>query len=524
MDTTELLPLSTDRKQAGLEQQSLGTYFKRIPRLGAYSTIEIKISSADNLKIVVDQDCEWLAMRLQRYFNRYVENLSLEDIERFLEHVVTTYGFREIVREMRLSFTQIDEEERVSKTLYFEEIAKRTTRRSLSMSIIAQVLFERFTQFETRILPLQKEPTPAHSLTPTQGADLPQHQTHAPSAKLSRKSMQFVLVIQNPIQREQYFLFDPMRRKSKIPSSKANLPSNSQAEIHSLEVKSDISSELKASLQALKVSHCESIWSEKRKEVSIVAASSQRLIFSLAGRTPTERRFRQEEELLQNAQPHELIPLEIYFHSFWRPFGHTSIRVGRSLYEMSAKGWRVHDGGADCPRAFLFNNPFFRSQYLKYKRFGMAPISIGVTIKVEKHKVDRMMAIFQNLLSATGWRRERFNLLFNNCNQGIMRVLSEAGIEGFEQKGFIGFSSVLSFRRLLVQPQHAVQALNVYVLPNIQVSEALLRRWIPAVIYGHNTVKSEVIRTLPLYVHTYLYAGIMRLKSALTFSKRNVYE
>ncbi len=99
------------------------------------------------------------------------------------------------------------------------------------------------------------------------------------------------------------------------------------------------------------------------------------------------------------------------------------------------------------------------------------------------------------------------------------RVLSESGIEGFETKGFMGFSSVLSFRKMLVQPIHPIQALNIYILPNIQVSELLLRRWIPAVIYKHNTVKSEIARTLPLYFHTYLYIGYLRLKGLLNFKK-----
>ncbi len=473
MNFLDSIPLRVENTESGTSPvaDSLATYFRRLPRLGVYSSLEINLTKEIRHTVVVEQDIEWLDARLGKFFKRTVENLTIEDIELFLKHLVRTFGFAEIVRELSLSVTKLDLEERQSRTLYFEQIARRSTHRSLSLSLLTQILIEKYTQIEARLIPLVHDDRTL-----------------------------FVNVIQNPIQKNQYFIFDAVGR---VPN------------LHRREVRTDFASNFNLLLNVIHISHCESYWNEKKKQVSLVVANGRRLTFNVSGRTPTEKRFKREEVQRQQALPHETIPVEIYFHSFWRPFGHSSLRVGESLYEMSAKGWKVHDQGANCPRAFLFNNPFFRSQYLKFRRFGMAPISIGITIEIEKAKVDRLQIILQNLLAAKGWHKERFNILFNNCNQGLMRTLSDAGIDGFQTKGFMGFSSVLSFRKMLVRPVHEIKALNIYVLPNIQVSEALLRRWIPSILYKHNTVASEVVRTLPLYLHTYMYIGQMKITGFL---------
>jgi hypothetical protein len=94
-----------------------------------------------------------------------------------------------------------------------------------------------------------------------------------------------------------------------------------------------------------------------------------------------------------------------------------------------------------------------------------------------------------------------------------MRILFEAGIEGFEPRGYLGFSSVLSFRRFLLENPLSTESLHVYPLPNVQLTEDVLRRWTPHRIYRQNSIKREFILTFPRYFHNIAYMNYLALKS-----------
>lgn len=451
-------------------------YFKQTPRLGLYSVLQLNLH-ADYIEtqIVIEQDAEWIEKSVNAFFKAPVRELSLEKIEKFLFSFSQKINTTNLADHLGLWGNRSSDVQQVSRLFYFDDFKNSPMPRSLTLSILAQVLFERYTRFETRIIPMVlRQPT-----------DEP---------------ISFGLIVQNPIAPQQYFYFDPV------------FPPNG---IHRRELKSLLSNRHQFLTEAIRISHPQSQWNDKAKWLNLIDARGRELTFKLSGRTPTEKRIAKESKIVAEALPQELVPIEIYFLPYYRPLGHTSLRIGGSLYELSMKGWKVHGQGADSARAFLFNNPFFKNQYSMLRRFGMSPVSIGATIRVSKAQADRLHIILENLVAARGRQAQRFNILTNNCNQGIMRVLSEAGIPGFITKGYLGFSSVLSFRRLLLESPHSIEALHVYPLPNIEYTEKELRRWIPGLIYRRNSVPQELVRAVPRYFHNIAYTQYFRAKQKI---------
>ena len=99
----------------------------------------------------------------------------------------------------------------------------------------------------------------------------------------------------------------------------------------------------------------------------------------------------------------------------------------------------------------------------------------------------------------------------------LKRVLEMAGLPGFISNGFMGFSSVLSFRRLLLHPLLPVNARYIYPLPGSEVNEPNLRRWIPRLIYRHNSVVQEWFRAIPSLGVDAVAFGIKRLSDGIYF-------
>lgn len=259
------------------------------------------------------------------------------------------------------------------------------------------------------------------------------------------------------------------------------------------------------------ISKSQSVWQNQEKCFSIFGEKGQEILFQVAGRTPTEKRFDKEDEQVKVASADQMIPVEICYHPFWRPLGHTTLRVGKSLFELSAHGWRAHTQGSNTARAFLFNNPFFKKQLALFANQGMPPMSLGVTFKIEKAKVDRLLIILENLTAAQGRQAEKFSLISNNCNQGIVRVLTQAGISGFDFKGYQEFSTVLTFRSLLLNCPHPIEGVRFYPLPNTEFDEATARRWIPTLLYRQNSSGQELRRALPVFPKDFIYINYRRI-------------
>lgn len=231
---------------------------------------------------------------------------------------------------------------------------------------------------------------------------------------------------------------------------------------------------------------------EKEKKFSVFNSLGKEVSFQVSGRTPTERRFAREKAEIAAAKSEDLVPYEILFHPFWRRYGHTTLRIGESLYEFSSDGWRAHNTGLDSARAFVFNNPFFKSRFSVFSETGMPPISFGTTRYAPKEQVQKLSDLLDYKSAVTGRHRERFNLFFYNCNKALRGAFREVGISGFEGGGYLDFSSVLTFNYLLNEA--GKDSAWIYPLPGVEVTADNVRNWVPGVIYLKNTVRRELAR------------------------------
>lgn len=189
----------------------------------------------------------------------------------------------------------------------------------------------------------------------------------------------------------------------------------------------------------------------------LIGAGNRTLNFHIKGRESAERSFDQENERYRNAGPDEEVDVEWIFSPFYVPLGHSTLRIGNKSYEFTKKGWEVHTGGKDSARAFLFNNPFFKKQYEKYKDKGMAPFSVGIPIKIKKAHLEKFQSNIQNGSA----KEEEFSLIFNNCNQCLLKNM---GPDFVPPNAFEYFSSVLTFRKLMLS---STGPMNVYALPGV---------------------------------------------------------
>jgi hypothetical protein len=277
----------------------------------------------------------------------------------------------------------------------------------------------------------------------------------------------------------------------------------------------DSSGSEKSGLRAVAVTS-QSVTFGKDRRFGLFNSAGREIAFQVSGRTPTENRFIKEAALIASAGDDELVPFEIGFHPFWRRYGHTTLRIGESMYEFSSEGWRAHNTGADSARAYLFNNPFFKSRYSVFAPSGMPPISYGVSREAKASVVREMQKILDQKCAYQGPGREKFNLFLSNCNQKLRGVMRDLGIEGFEEKGFVDFSSVLSFNGLLNAPAEIDQKYWIYPLPNTDVTESNLRNWMPKVLYLKNTPNMERMRAIKS-VLTDVGVGIAVLVNKLTY-------
>jgi hypothetical protein len=231
--------------------------------------------------------------------------------------------------------------------------------------------------------------------------------------------------------------------------------------------------------------------SSKTTEFSLVSDNGKILKMGLVGRSAFERKIKQEAEIIREASPEDEVPVEWYYHPFYRPLGHTSVRIGDALYEFTLKGWEIHGANADNPRAFLFNNPFFKSQYEKYKDEGMSPVSLGVTLRLKKNDVDKFI---QSVSESAG---QKFSLWFSNCNQCIIRGFSETPLEILNSSSYTEFSSILTFRHLLLDsPIKRDDLVAVYPISGLDISAFNLRDIISTRLYRFNSSVLEIYTNL----------------------------
>lgn len=445
---------------------TLADYFARTPRIGSYAVVEVPIAPRERVRIVVDQNMHWLQKELDGFFKQEVKKLNLGEIERFLEYLrKSRRPGVDIAGMFGLSPHRSLTKSKFLNLFYLDDIAKSSSPRPLILSLVAQILIERYTKRESRLVVLQE-------------------------ARGENVFQDFAVLVKSQWN-DECMVIDAGER---FPRLRERMLSGIRNTVYAEDGEAVLFEILAGEFR---VTHPRYGWNEKEKSFSIFVGNGREIPFQIVGRSTAERRFRDEEERLVTAADADLVPIEIAFHPFWRRLGHTTLRIGESLYELSSKGWRAHKEGQNSARAYLYNNPFFKQQYNLYKAAGMPPISIAVNVSVARAQALRLRAILDRLSAATGKEKEKFSLIRNNCNQGIMRVLEMADIPGFTSRGYLGFSSILSFRRLLLFPMLPVNGHYIYPLPGSEICEANLRRWVPRLVYRHNTSIQEMVRALP---------------------------
>lgn len=427
--------------------------------LGKYSKVTFFHRAAASLSVIYDRDANWIMTYVKEVFPQIPDSLSLDNVSAVLKALKKSNSLKNLLGSRAPA---------VRETLYFDDLNSLQSYQDVLMTLAAKQLMDCFTRVESRILCL-----------------------HIP-----QKGDRLVLAIRSKGSSCIKF-FDPSLSMPELNFEAGDLGLLNNKYLL-LENK-------------ILVQNSQEEWTNQKKNFALFGAEGQELNIQIMGRTPAEKRFDREAEIIDKAAPEQLVPIEINYHPFWRPLGHTTLRVGKHLYELSATGWKAHNSGANTARAFIFNNPFFKKQLRLFADKNIAPMSIGVTLMVPKTKVDVLLIILENLAAAQGSQKEKFSLLKNNCNQGIVRVLTQAGIEGFDHKGYLEFSTVLTYRQILLNPQHPVEGIRIYPLPNTQFTQAEVRRWIPVLLYRSNSISREIIRALPVFPADFFYINWKRM-------------
>ena len=426
--------------------------WKSAKKFGAYSLVKAEIVPGQDLQIIVH--AQRYASLVSSFLEaRVAKDFSLQLLAEWIKNLQSTVTKKSTATPA------------ATPTLLLEDLVLRkhtSLKSNVGHVLLAQAALEIFSRIESRVV---------YSYDAASGIN------------------KFSLLVK--MGKSKFFLFDP--ENGQIDSS---FPS-------------------KGGLKAVGVTP-QTIAFGKDRRLSLFNAAGKEIAFQISGRTPTENRFVKEARLIANAGDDELVPFEIGFHPFWRRYGHTTLRIGESMYEFSSEGWRAHNTGADSARAYLFNNPFFKSRYAVFAPSGMPPISYGVSREEKASVVRKMQRILDEKCAYQGRDREKFNLFLSNCNQKLRGVMRDLGIKGFEEKGFLDFSSVLSFNRLLNAPAEFEQKYWIYPLPNTDVTEINLRNWMPKVLYLENTPNMERRRAIRS-VLTDVGVGLAVLANKLTY-------
>jgi hypothetical protein len=145
--------------------------------------------------------------------------------------------------------------------------------------------------------------------------------------------------------------------------------------------------------------------------------------FIVQSRGQAEKQFKKEQQAFEKAGPDELVAVEWIFLPYYMPLGHSALRVGNTAWEFTSKGWKVHGEGADTARAFLYNNPFFKTQYAKSPE-EIPPMAMGTTRYFKKSVVEKIFLQNDALAQA-----ESFSLMFRNCNQCLTDLSLQSGFD-----------------------------------------------------------------------------------------------
>ncbi len=230
----------------------------------------------------------------------------------------------------------------------------------------------------------------------------------------------------------------------------------------------------------------ESLWA-----LTCRSALGQGKQYNVLSRGQAEKRFKLEQQAYEKAGPSDLVAVEWIFLPYYFPLGHSALRVGNTVWEFTSKGWKVHGTGGDNARAFLYNNPFFRTQYGKFEsEESMVPFSIGRSKMFPKSLVEKLFQSNDKLEQA-----KSFSVLLRNCNQCLIDLTNEHQLDFSQpQTWYEKFSSVRTFQPML----EAASEVNIYPLPNAKIEAGNISDLIPQSINESRTNSAELLRVVML--------------------------
>ncbi len=455
------------------EGVDLFEYFQKSHRFGAYAVLKINLTLRERVKIIVGQNHEWIKHYLSLYFKKSIDKLNIKEIGEFIHFIQKEQKMKRVLINLitLAPYKRLDHNK--LHLFYLEDIYHQIQYRPLVENIVGQILLERFSKRESRLV----------SVVINKQGSIKKH---------------WLVLIQSKRKKTDFQIWDPSHQYNEL---------NDQviSELDTTLYLEGIKYNIEILPADLIVELPSDVWNPKTNEFTVINSIGKEMTFQVLGRTPAERRFRQEDHFIHSTKNEDFVPIEIGFYPYWYRLGHTTMRIGEALYELTLHGWKRHYEEGDKARAFIFNNPFFKTQIRKYGSWGMPSLAFGCTISVKKNQVEQIQLYLDRLCNAKGKEREKFSLLYNSCNQGIMKAFEHASIPGFSSKGYLGFSSILSFRKLLLNPQVPVQGLYIYPLPGNKITPYMLRSSIPGVLYKYHTLPMEILRAWFFFYFKVLY-------------------
>ncbi len=215
--------------------------------------------------------------------------------------------------------------------------------------------------------------------------------------------------------------------------------------------------------------------------------------FEVLGRSPAEKAFAADAEIIENAGPEEMVPIEWLFLPLYGYTGHSAVRVGDTIYEFTNKGWQVYDEGQRNARAYLYNNPFLKRKAADASRESEFPFSLGVPLSIEKSALMEWM----RKVEVEKGDNQPFSFLQNNCNHSLLRGLRTAcpNFNGMKFDKFELFSSVLTFKKLVKQSGLRQEKIRVYPLPG-KVSALPMQERLPYYLDPIHSEWNEGVRII----------------------------
>ncbi|MBC7420576.1 MAG: hypothetical protein H7328_07605 [Bdellovibrio sp.] len=401
------------------------------PKLGAYSRITVGLNEG-NFSIVSDSSASWLKISIKSKIGKEIEQVNQNDIKNYLAQIANENLSHLVVPRLH-AYRGVDRTIfRDKETYYLEELMNDEKRKDLSLALIGQMLFETYAKKDSRLVQATNNGKPVFALL------------------LNGKSPEVLI----PGRCEGAGCGEDF---SKIYLSVSSKPQNA---------------------------------SKDQKQTFLYDMNGNTQVLNIIGRSPLERLIKSDEELLINAKPDELVPVESYFVAQHRPAGSTAFRIGETIYHFGGEGWNLYRG-TEKVKGFLVSNPYLRHHAQAYASLQVPPFNVGVVMMIPKKHIDQFIASVVAEMAKPEDERIKFDYYKSNCNHVPLCHFRDAGISMGSPTGISGFSTSATARNIFLNPPYQVRSRNIYPLAGTELTEAQIRDLFPPLLYRFHTLKHD---------------------------------